>query len=139
MDLHNAFKDLGVFGNPLRQSLSFDLYDENKKLVIHSAIVSVDKMENLSQPGDLGTRHKLVLRVISPDTALRLGGYYEVAVTGAAAFDGRVSGKNIKPENTELYHPSGPLAVPSVSSNGGSLYKPQGSLYQPGVSLYTAR
>ena len=29
VDIHYAFKEMGVFGNPLRQSLSFDLYDEN--------------------------------------------------------------------------------------------------------------
>jgi outer membrane protein OmpA-like peptidoglycan-associated protein len=125
VDLHYAFKEMGVFGNPLRQSLSFDLYDESNKLIAHDAIVSLDKMETLSRPGDLGTRHQLVIRVISPDTTLRLGGYYEIEATGAATFEGKASGANVKPENTELYHPAGPLATPS------------GPLYQPGVSLYT--
>src|ERR1035438_10336444 len=45
VDIHYSFKEMGVFGNPLRQSLSFDLYDENDKLIAHDAIVSVDKME----------------------------------------------------------------------------------------------
>jgi hypothetical protein len=125
VDMHYAFMAMGVFGNPLRQSLNFDLYDENDKLITHDAIVSVENMEKLSRPGDLGSRHKLVIRVISPDTALRLGGYYEIEVTGAAAFDGKPTGANVKPEDTELYHPAGPLAAP------------QGSLYSPGVSLYT--
>jgi outer membrane protein OmpA-like peptidoglycan-associated protein len=118
VNLHYAFKEMGVFGNPLRQALSFDLYDENDKLISHDAIVSVDKMETLSRPGKLDSRHKILLRVISPDTTLRLGGYYEIEATGAATFDGRATGANVKPENTELYHPVGPL-------------------YQPGVSLYT--
>lgn len=144
VDLHYAFKEMGVFGNPLRQSLSFDLYGENDNLIIHSAIVSVEKTEKLSQPGDLGSRHKLVLRVISPNTTLRLGGYYEIEVTGAATFDGKATGADTKPVDTQLYHPSGPLTKPTNEGKGGepsgggvSLYTPQGSLYQPGVSLYT--
>ncbi len=144
VDLRYAFKELGLFGSSLRQSLSFDLYDENGKLISHDAIISVDKMESLSRPGDLGTRHKLVIRVISPDTTLRLGGYYEIEATGAATFDGKAAGANVKPENTELYHPAGPLVTPSGGSKaedspseGISLSTPQGSLYQPRASLYT--
>jgi outer membrane protein OmpA-like peptidoglycan-associated protein len=125
VDLHYAFKEMGVFGNSLKQALSFDLYDEKNQLISHNAIVSVEKMEKLLQPGDLGTRTRLVIRVISPDTALRLGGYYEIEATGAATFDGKASGAGVKPENTELYHPAGPLVTP------------RGLLYQPGVSLYT--
>ena len=130
VDIHYAFKEMGVFGNPLRQSLSFDLYDENDKLIAHDAIVSVDKMEKLSRPGDLGTRHKLVVRVISPDTTIRLGGYYEIEATGAATFAGEATGADIKPANTELYHPAGPLATPqgSLSQPGASLYRPTGAL-----------
>lgn len=144
VDLHYAFKEMGVLGNPLRQSLGFDLYDENNQLIAHDAIVSVDKTETVSRPGDLGSRHKLMLRVISPDTALRLGGYYEIEVTGAATFDAKASGASIKPINTELYHQAGPLTAPnkeskggSLSSEGASLSTPQGSLYTPGISLYT--
>lgn len=118
VDLNYAFKEMGVFGNPLKQSLSFDIYDESHQLITHDAIVSVDKMEKLSRPGDLGSHHKLVIRVICPDTTLRLGGYYEIEVTGVATFDGKATGANVKPENT-------------------SLYTPQGSLNQAGVSLYT--
>ena len=116
---------MGVFGNPLRQSLSFDLYDGNNKLISHDTVVSVDKMETFSRPGDLGSRHKLVLRVISPDTTLRLGGYYEVEATGAVTFDGKPTGANVQPVDTALYHPAGPLATPG------------GSLYETGISLYT--
>jgi outer membrane protein OmpA-like peptidoglycan-associated protein len=125
VDMHYAFQSLTVLGSPMKQTLSFDLYDEKNQLITHNAVVSVDKMEKLSQPGDLGSRHKVLLRVISPDTALRLGGYYEIEITGAAAFDGKATGGNARPENTELYHPVGPLSTP------------QGSLYDPGVSLYT--
>ncbi len=125
VDLHYAFKQMGVFGNSQRQSLSFDLYVEDNKLIAHDAIVSVENMEKLSRPGDLSSRHKVVLRVISPDTTLRLGGYYEIEATGAATFDGNATGATVKPEDTSLYHPA------------GSLYEPGGSLYEPGVALYT--
>jgi outer membrane protein OmpA-like peptidoglycan-associated protein len=144
VELHYAFKEMGVFGNPLRQALSFDLYDENNKLLSHDAVISVEKMETTSRPGDLGSRHKLIVRVISPDTALRLGGYYQIEVTGAATFDGKAKGANVQPKNTELYHPVGPLTTPAeggggatLSGEGTSLYTPQGSLYTPVGPLYT--
>jgi outer membrane protein OmpA-like peptidoglycan-associated protein len=123
VDLNYAFKNMGVFGSPLRQSLSFDLYDESNHLISHDAIVAVDKMEKLSRPGDLGSRHKVVLRVISPDTTLRLGGYYEIEVTGAAAFDGKPTGAGVQPVDTALYHPAG-----SLYDTGISLYTPVGAL-----------
>jgi outer membrane protein OmpA-like peptidoglycan-associated protein len=75
--------------------------------------------------------------VISPDTALRLGGYYEIEVTGAATFDGKATGSDVKPKNTELYHPVGPLTTTPSGDSGTSLYTPQGSLYKSGISLYT--
>jgi outer membrane protein OmpA-like peptidoglycan-associated protein len=138
VELHYSFKEMGVFGNPLRQALSFDLYNEKNELITHDAIISVEKMEQFTRPGDLGTRHKLVIRVISPDSTIRLGGYYEIEVTGAASFDGKATGANVTPENTELYHPGGPLVTPSGGSDGGgvSLSTPQGSLSKSGVSLY---
>jgi outer membrane protein OmpA-like peptidoglycan-associated protein len=137
VDLHYAFKEMGVFGNPMKQALSFDLYDENNKLIVHNAVVSVENMEKLSQPGDLGSRQRLILRVIAPDTALRLGGYYEIEATGAVALDGKATGANAKPVDTALYHPAGPLATPVKGNEAVSLYTPQGSLYTPGASLYT--
>lgn len=126
LDLHYAFKGMGVFGNPMKQSLSFDLYDEKNQLISHDAIVSVEKMETLLKPGDVGTRTRLVIRVISPDTTLRLGGYYEIEATGAVSFEGKASGANVQPVDTALYHPGGALTKP-----GGSLYEPGGSLYTP--------
>lgn len=144
LDLHYAFKEMGLFGSPLRQALSFDLYGEKDDLIVHNAIVSVEKMEVLSQAVVLGSPHKLILRVISPNATLRLGGYYEIEVTGAATFDGKVTGASVKPESTELYHSVGPLTTPGGGGKGGgpsgggvSLYTPQGSLTKTGVSLYT--
>jgi len=126
VDLKFGFKELGVFGNPLRQNLSFDLYTEDGKIISHNVVTSLDKMEQLSTSGNFGSRHKVTLRVVAPDTALRLGGYYEIEVTGAVSFGGAAAtGANAKPENTELY------------KSGTSLYTPGTSLYTPGTSLYT--
>jgi outer membrane protein OmpA-like peptidoglycan-associated protein len=124
VDLKFGFKELGVFGNPLRQNLSFDLYTEDGKIISHDVVTSLDKLEQLSTSGDFGSRHKVTLRVIAPDTALRLGGYYEIEVTGAVSFGGAAAtGANAKPENTELY------------KSGTSLYTPGTSLYTPGKAL----
>ena len=53
-----AFKELGVFGNPLRQTLNFDFYDDDAKLMSHNAIVSVGKLERLNTDGDLAKRQR---------------------------------------------------------------------------------
>ena len=124
IELKFGFKSLGVFGNPLRQNLSFDLYGEDGKLISHNAVGSLDSLEYSSAPGDLGSRHKLTLRVIAPETALKLGGYYEIEVTGAATFDTReAAGAGAKPQNTELYN------------SGTSLYEPGATIYKPGQAL----
>jgi len=124
IELKFGFKSLGVFGNPLRQNLSFDLYGEDDKLISHNTVGSLDRLEHSSAPGDLGSRHKLTLRVIAPETALKLGGYYEIEVTGATTFDtGAATGAGAKPQNTELY------------TTGTSLYEPGATIYKPGQAL----
>ena len=138
LDMKYAFKEMGVLGSPLRQSLSFDLYDEKNTLIAHDAIVSVDQMGRLSRPGKLDSRHRLVIRLISPDTTLRLGGYYEIEATGAATFDGKATGANVKPEDKALYRPGGALTGSQVPLTQGpvalttgtavSLYEPVGAL-----------
>src|ERR1700733_2300596 len=44
IEVNMAFKELGVFGNPFRQTLNFDFYDDDAKLMSHNAIVSVGKL-----------------------------------------------------------------------------------------------
>ena len=62
--------------------------------------------------------------MIAPETALKLGGYYEIEVTGAATFDtAAATGAGAKPQNTELYHA------------GTSLYEPGATIYKPGQAL----
>lgn len=150
VDLHYSFKEMGVFGNPFKQALSFDIFDENNTLMNHCAIVSVEKMESQTESGNLPSRHRVTLKVISPSTALRLGGYYEIEVTGAASFDGKATGADAKPESTTLYRsqydmskPAGEQQAPvslygpetSLYKGGGALYKGGGSLYTPGGAL----
>ncbi len=137
VELHYAFREMGVFGNPLKQALSFDLFDETNSLINHSAIVSVEKMETFTQPGNIATRHKLTLRVISPNAAIRLGGYYEIEVVGAATFDGKATGADAKPLSTALYANQNDLLHPNGNGGPVALTGPPTSLTGPGVSLLT--
>jgi len=120
VDIKMAFKEMGIFGAPLRQALNFDFYNEQGKLISHNAAVSQDNLEHIKTSGDYGSRHKTILAVVPQKGLVRLGGYYEIEVTGAAAFDGTTSATSaVKPVDTSLYHPAGPLV-----SSGVSLYKP---------------
>lgn len=49
-------------------------------------------MKWVSTSGTLDSRHKMTLWVTAPAGAIRLGGYYEIEVTGAMAFDGKEAG-----------------------------------------------
>jgi len=39
IDFKFAFKEMGVFGNPLRESLNFDLYLNDGKLLSHNMVI----------------------------------------------------------------------------------------------------
>jgi outer membrane protein OmpA-like peptidoglycan-associated protein len=126
-----GFKSLGVFGNPLRQGLSFDLY-ENGKFLSHSIIVSTDKLEQVAPAGDLDSPRKFTLYLIPQQGTIRLGGYYEIEVTGAVMYGAaKATGASAKPEDTSLTKPVGPLTNGQVA-----LTNPGGSLYEPGITLY---
>jgi outer membrane protein OmpA-like peptidoglycan-associated protein len=108
------------FGNPFRQVLNFDFYDEHAKLVSHNAIVSEGSLERTNMVADFGHRQRIRLAVIPQKGLIRLGGYYEIEVTGAAAFDGAASElSDVRPVDTSLYH-----SVESLSKSGVSLYNP---------------
>jgi hypothetical protein len=102
IEINMAFKELGVFGNPLRQTLSFDFYDDDDKLMSHNAIVSVGKPEQLKTDGDLAKRQRIRLAIIPQQGAIRLGGYYEIQVTGAAEFVGPTVGVSVTPNSSSL-------------------------------------
>jgi len=104
-----GFKSLGVFGNPLKESLSFDIY-ENGKFLSHSVIVSTDKMERIAPAGDLDTPRSFTVYVIPQQAAIRIGGYYEIEITGAVAFGAaKATGEGTKPVDTRLTY--GPVAL----------------------------
>ena len=128
-----GYKSLGVFGNPLRQALNFDLY-ENGKLVSHTAtIVSTDKLEQVSPSGDLATPRTFTLYVLPQQGAIRMGGYYEIEITGAVMYGGaKARGAGAQPVDTRLVYPGGPLTNGPVALTSGTPV----SLYEPGITLY---
>jgi outer membrane protein OmpA-like peptidoglycan-associated protein len=144
VDVQYAFHEMGVFGNPFKQVLNFDILSDDK-VISHDAIQSVGKLERFTQPGNLKSEVRLVIRVSSPNAAIRLGGYYEISVTGAVKFEGKTTGENTKPEDTSLVKHSGvaltngPVALTNgpVALTGGpvaltsgpvALYRPVGAL-----------
>ena len=114
-----GFKSLGIFGNPLKESLSFDIY-ENGKFLSHSVIVSTDKMERIAPAGDLDSPRNFTIYLIPQQAAIRMGGYYEIEITGAAAFGAaKATGEGAKPVDTRLT--TGPVALtngPVALTNG---------------------
>jgi hypothetical protein len=51
VDLHYAFKEMGVFGNPLRHSLSFDLYVEDNKLIAYEVRAKCPRLSSSPSSG----------------------------------------------------------------------------------------
>lgn len=116
-DVRMAFKEMGIFGAPLRQALDFDFLDENGKSLSHNALVSDANLEQVAITGDFDSRQKVVLVITAQKGPVRLGGYYEVEITGAAGFDG-VAGAtaDVKPQSTELVHSGVQLIRPGSTS-----------------------
>ena len=114
-----GFKSLGIFGNPLKESLSFDVY-ETGNFLSHSVIVSTDKIERIAPAGDLATPRLFTIYVIPQQAAIRMGGYYEIEITGAVAFGAaKATGEGAKPIDTRLTN--GPVALtnsPVALTNG---------------------
>ncbi|HTB10639.1 MAG TPA: OmpA family protein [Bryobacteraceae bacterium] len=109
-----GFKSLGVFGNPLKESLSFDIY-ENGKFLSHSVIVSTDKMERIAPAGDLVSARLFTVYVVPQEAAIRMGGYYEIEITGAVTFGAaKATGEGAKPVDTRLTN--GPVALTNGSA-----------------------
>jgi outer membrane protein OmpA-like peptidoglycan-associated protein len=130
VDVHFAFHEMGVFGNPFKQVLIFDILDDKNNVLSHNPLQSIGKLEKLTQPGNLDKPMRLVIRLTSPNAAIRLGGYYEIEAVGAVKFDGKATGENTKPVDTALVHPAGPLTGPPTSLTG-----PPVSLSGPSTSL----
>lgn len=121
IDMKMAFKEMGVLGNPFRQALSFDFYTEDGKILSHNSIVSTANLERITNSGDFGSRHRVTLAIVPQQAVIRLGGYYEIEVTGAATFDGSgAASVGVRPKSTALIHNSGV----ELAKSGTELYKP---------------
>jgi hypothetical protein len=108
--INMAFKDFGLFGNPLRQSMHFNVYSAEGVLLSPLTLESVDRLERLSVPGMIPVRTKYVIEVKAQDATIRMGGYYELSVTGAVGFGtASNSTQKVQPIDTSLVHPGGPL------------------------------
>ena len=95
-----AFEEMGVFGSPLRQAMNFDFYTDDR-LASHNAIVSQGALARNHTDGDFASRQRLGLVVTAQQGTIRLGGYYEVEVKGAAAFEGPTLGVGVQPIMSE--------------------------------------
>jgi len=126
-EVHLAFHEMGFFGQPHKQFANFD-FTNAKGQTTHMQIWSQGNTATLDNHGDFTERVRMSLKVSGQSNLVRLGGYYEVTVTGAASFDGKAgSSANVKLKESEsLVHPQGPLVQSS-----GPLVKPGGPLVQP--------
>jgi outer membrane protein OmpA-like peptidoglycan-associated protein len=131
VDVRYAFHEMGLFGNPYKQVLNFDIIDQDGNQVLsHDAIESIGNLAKFTRPGDLTKPYRLAIRVSSPDAAIRLGGYFEIEAVGAVRFAGKAAGGNTKPEDTSLVHPGVALTGPQTSLTG-----PPVALTGPPVAL----
>ncbi len=145
-EVHLAFHEAGLFGSPHRQFANFDFINPNGK-VSHMQIWSQGNTATLDNHGDFTDRKREVLKVSGQSNIIRLGGYYEITITGAVQFDGKAgSTANVKAKESEaLVHNVGPLVQssgplvknsgPLVTSSGGPLVKSSGPLVYPGKPL----
>lgn len=128
-DIKLAFKDLGLYGNPLRQGLNFDFYDDNNKLMAHNAIVAAGPVERMATHGDLTDRQRIKLAVVPQKGLIRLGGYYEIEVTGAVELAGKKGATaDVAPVDTSLVKKGGTTLVrpgpPLLKKDSTTLVRP---------------
>jgi hypothetical protein len=97
IDVEMAFEEMGLFGAPLRQTMNFDLYNDDNSLASHNTVVSQGALARNHTDGDLPARQRFRLVVTAQPGAIRLGGYYEIEVKGAVAFDGPTLGVGVRP------------------------------------------
>jgi outer membrane protein OmpA-like peptidoglycan-associated protein len=126
IDIRVAFHEMGLFGNPLRQTLSFDFTDEKGKVFYHPVVTSQGNLAGFSNYGNLDTHQRVLVTVTAQQGAIRFGGYYELEVSGVASFEGKSgSSANVKPEDTSLTttQKNGPVSLTSGTTSltaGGS-------------------
>ena len=97
VDVEMAFEEMGLFGSPFRQGMNFDFYTDDNNLASHNTIISQGALARVHTAGDFASRERLRLVVTAQKGAIRLGGYYEIEVKGAAAFEGPTVGVGVQP------------------------------------------
>jgi hypothetical protein len=116
-----AFKEMGVFGAPLRQALSFDLLDDRGQILGHTSIISENGLARGEISGGFEHRQKLILAVKPQTGLIQMGGYYEVGVIGSADFDKSAPDTSkVAPKDTRLVKPGVPLITHSQPLVGRS-------------------
>ncbi len=116
-----AYKSLGIFGNPLRENMHFNLYTADGKLLNEWTLQSVDKLVRNAFPGDIPARTLYVLEVKAQDGGIRLGGYFEIEVTGAVDFGNtKNTTQSVQAEDTSLVHPG--VQLTSNDADDGPSY-----------------
>jgi hypothetical protein len=111
VDIDMAFEEMGVLGSPFSQAMNFDFYTDDNKLAAHNAIVSQGALARIRTSGDPASRERLRLVVRAQQGAIRLGGYYEIEVKGAVAFEGPTVGVSVQPILSEPLVNSGSVAL----------------------------
>jgi outer membrane protein OmpA-like peptidoglycan-associated protein len=90
-------------------------------------------MERVSPSGDLESPRTFTLYVTPQKGAIRMGGYYEIEITGAVMYGAaKATGAGAKPEDTRLVTSTGV----SLTNGPVALTNPGVSLYEPGITLY---
>ncbi len=111
-DIRLAFKDLGLYGNPLRQPLTFEFHDDDGTLLARDVIIAAGSVERFSTTGDLSKRERLRLSVIPKAGPVRLGGYYEIELIGAVELAGKPGATaSVAPVDNSLIRNGGPALV----------------------------
>jgi outer membrane protein OmpA-like peptidoglycan-associated protein len=103
IDVRIGFHEMGLFGNPLRQTLTVELADEKSKVFSQQLVTSQGNLASATLHTTLAGHQKVLLGVSAQKGTIRMGGYYEFEITGAVSLDGKGgSSANVKPEDTRL-------------------------------------
>jgi outer membrane protein OmpA-like peptidoglycan-associated protein len=120
VDVRIGFHEMGVFGNPLRQTLTVELADEKSKVFSQQLVTSQGNLASATLHTILAGHQKVLLGVSAQKATIRMGGYYEFEITGAASFEGKSgSSANVKPEDTSLTstQKTGPVSLTSGTTS----------------------
>ncbi|WP_143271772.1 hypothetical protein [Bradyrhizobium mercantei] len=97
VDVELAFKEMGVFGRPLRQHLNFDFWNVDGVRLSHIEVLSQGNVARRHTDADLPVRQRINLAVSTQWGAIKVGGYYEIELKGAVEAAAPV-GADVKPD-----------------------------------------